>query len=70
MNWGRVGSWVGGSCLRRNDGWGAGMTERAGATEVAGGMEVWRRDRGKVRLVGWLVASDPPPNLPPSRGEG
>ena len=46
------------------------MTEGAGTTEGAGGMEVWRRDRGRARLVRWLVASDPPPSLPPGRGEG
>ena len=46
------------------------MTEGAGATEVAGAMEVWRRDRDRARLVRWLVAFDPPPSLPPGRGEG
>ena len=42
MNWGRVGSWLGGSCLRRNDERGRRNDERedAGMTEGAGGMEV------------------------------
>ena len=48
-----------GSCLRRNDGRGAGMTE--GAARVIGA----QRD-----LVRWLVASHPPPHLHLGRGEG
>ena len=44
--------------LRRNDGRGAGMTGKVGGV----------RDRGAARLVRWLVASHPPPDLPPGRG--
>ena len=44
---------------RRNDGRGVGVTEGVAWTIGA------QRDRRR-----WLAASDPPPHLPPERGEG
>ena len=59
---------------------GAEMTEvGAEMTERGFGMVERRRnngerssagDRGAARLVRWLAAFHPPPNLPPERGEG
>ena len=57
------------------------MTERRGMTEkgvgmVEGGVGIveedkrWRGDRGRARSVAAARDSHPPPNLPPSRGEG
>ena len=49
MNWGSGGCWAGGSCLRRNDGWGrrndgagAGMTEGGGVGD-RGAHDQWGR---------------------------
>ena len=74
---------MGGSCLRRNDGEGAGMTEEGprewwergcgNGGRGAAGMAGERERRGRLGLHGrwWLLAaSHPPPNLPPKRGEG
>ena len=51
------------------------MTDRGvGVTKGKRDAEVRRKcgvgDRGAARLVRWLVAFHPPPNLPPGRGEG
>ena len=52
------------------------MTEGGDGERSAGMMEGGRGvghgagDRGVLRLVRGLVASHPPPNLPPERGEG
>ena len=63
------------SCLRRNDGKGAGMTtEGAGMTvggRNGGSANAQKREAGDTSER-WrqFVASHPPPNLPPKRGEG
>ena len=51
------------SCLRRNDGGGAGVVEEGAGTT---GKAIGVREGGRR----WLVAFHPPPNLPPERGEG
>ena len=41
MNWGRVGSWLGGSCLRRND-------ERGRRNDGGDGWWAWRDAYGEI----------------------